>query len=279
MKKYFEDYLEKYIYEYGKDYSQTKVENKRVYKRFSNQENDLEGFCHRIDSEVSILKGKILLDVGCGPGGRSVALALKGAHVIGVEPLIDGTKASICRADRHFGIKANFLVGKGEDLPFKDNTFDVVTSVYVLHHTKNISKNLSEIYRVLKKGGYFYCELPNNFFLYEDHYQIFWFSLMPKWLAKIYLKIKGKDYSGLDTFEYITRRNAVKCLKDKGFKDIKNININYVKEKIENIELIENPLKRKLVSFLKRIRFDKLVIFLTVKFDIFPAIYIITRKT
>jgi ubiquinone/menaquinone biosynthesis C-methylase UbiE len=45
------------------------------------------------------------------------------------------------------------LVANGEELPFQDSSFDIVTAMGVLHHTPNIDKAIEEIYRVLKPGG------------------------------------------------------------------------------------------------------------------------------
>jgi ubiquinone/menaquinone biosynthesis C-methylase UbiE len=45
------------------------------------------------------------------------------------------------------------LIGNGTNLIFKDNSFDVVISIGVLHHTGNLKKSISEVYRVLKPNG------------------------------------------------------------------------------------------------------------------------------
>lgn len=42
-------------------------------------------------------------------------------------------------------------------IPFDDNSFDVVIANHMLYHVPDLSKALSEVYRVLKKGGVFYC--------------------------------------------------------------------------------------------------------------------------
>ncbi len=44
-------------------------------------------------------------------------------------------------------------IGNGTNLIFKDNSFDVVISIGVLHHTGNLKKSISEVYRVLKPNG------------------------------------------------------------------------------------------------------------------------------
>jgi ubiquinone/menaquinone biosynthesis C-methylase UbiE len=49
-----------------------------------------------------------------------------------------------------------------EELPFRNNEFDVVTSVEVIEHLPNIDKHLIEVKRVLKKGGLYMIKTPNK---------------------------------------------------------------------------------------------------------------------
>jgi len=58
------------------------------------------------------------------------------------------------------------VVGNGENLPFLDETFDLIINQAVLEHVKKPEKIIKEIFRVLKKSGYVYVETP---FLQEYH--------------------------------------------------------------------------------------------------------------
>lgn len=64
------------------------------------------------------------------------------------------------------------ILGVGEKLPFKDNTFDAVLSLAVLEHVKAPFDCADEIVRVLKKGGMLYCQAPflQPFHGYPHHY-------------------------------------------------------------------------------------------------------------
>jgi SAM-dependent methyltransferase len=96
--------------------------------------------------------GKRLLEVGCGMGTDLLQFARGGAICTGV----DLTPRSI-EISRHrfklYGAPGDFLVTDGERLPFPDESFDVVYSNGVLHHTPDTAGAVHEIHRVLRPGG------------------------------------------------------------------------------------------------------------------------------
>jgi ubiquinone/menaquinone biosynthesis C-methylase UbiE len=97
-------------------------------------------------------KGKHLLEVGCGMGTDLLQFARGGAHCTGV----DLTPRSVEISSLHFGLygmRANFVLADGERLPFGDDSFDVVYSNGVLHHTPDTAQAVRELHRVLKPGG------------------------------------------------------------------------------------------------------------------------------
>jgi SAM-dependent methyltransferase len=96
--------------------------------------------------------GARLLEVGCGMGTDLLQFARGGAEVTGV----DLTPRSIEIARRHFelyGLPATFAITDGEKLPFAAESFDIVYSNGVLHHTPDTEGGVHEIHRVLRPGG------------------------------------------------------------------------------------------------------------------------------
>lgn len=96
--------------------------------------------------------GKRLLEVGCGLGTDLLQFAKRGVLVTGV----DLTPHSIELVKKRFeleGIAVDARVSDAENLPFENNSFDVVYSFGVLHHTPNTQKAIDEIHRVLRPGG------------------------------------------------------------------------------------------------------------------------------
>jgi SAM-dependent methyltransferase len=96
--------------------------------------------------------GLRVLEIGCGLGTDGAQFARAGAIYTGV----DLTDAAVALARRHFdllGLRGEFRVGDGEELDFADESFDVVYSHGVLHHTPDTARAVGEIRRVLRPGG------------------------------------------------------------------------------------------------------------------------------
>ena len=96
--------------------------------------------------------GARLLEVGCGMGTDLLQFARGGAKVTG----IDLTPRSIAISRRHFeiyGQRGDFAISDCEKLPFTSESFDVVYSNGVLHHTPDTEGAVRELHRVLRRGG------------------------------------------------------------------------------------------------------------------------------
>ena len=96
--------------------------------------------------------GAVLLEIGCGMGTDLLQFARGGARVTG----IDLTPRSIEISRQHlllYGTSGDFANADCEQLPFADESFDVVYSNGVLHHTPDTAGAVREIHRVLKPGG------------------------------------------------------------------------------------------------------------------------------
>jgi SAM-dependent methyltransferase len=96
--------------------------------------------------------GLKVLEIGCGMGTDGAQFARAGADYTG----IDLTNAAVELARKRFAaseLKGDFLVIDGENLDFANDSFDLVYSHGVLHHTPDIEAAVREIHRVLKPGG------------------------------------------------------------------------------------------------------------------------------
>lgn len=102
-------------------------------------------------SELGPLKGKKILDLGCGSGETSVYFGLLGAKVFSSD--ISGGFLNVAKTlAEKFGTELNPVQTDAGKLPFRDNSFDFVFGNGVLHHV-DLEKTAPEIRRVLKPGG------------------------------------------------------------------------------------------------------------------------------
>jgi len=101
---------------------------------------------------IGDVRGKKVLDAGCGGGFYSLWLSEKGADVLGIdgsEEMINIAKEKASRKMR--GTK--FLIGDITDLRIKDGVFDLVFSTLVLMELKELDKGIGELVRVTRNGG------------------------------------------------------------------------------------------------------------------------------
>jgi len=95
---------------------------------------------------------KKVLEIGVGLGADHQKFAEAGAQLTG----IDLTERAVKHVQKRlalFKLKSNVIQGNAESLDFQDNTFDLVYSWGVLHHSPNTPRTITELYRVLKPGG------------------------------------------------------------------------------------------------------------------------------
>lgn len=92
-----------------------------------------------------------LLDFGCGPGDNSLRFSRVGFKVTGFDISENNIKSCRNLFERN-STPGTFVVSVAEQLPFADETFDVVAGVDILHHV-DIVRSINEVRRVLKTNG------------------------------------------------------------------------------------------------------------------------------
>ncbi|MGH3052448.1 MAG: methyltransferase domain-containing protein [Gaiellaceae bacterium] len=97
------------------------------------------------------LKGKRVLEYGCGLGKTSVLLAKSSAEVSAFDLSPISVEVARTRAKLN-GLELDLAVAAGEKLPYPDESFDVVFGRAILHHL-DVGRGWGELYRVLKPGG------------------------------------------------------------------------------------------------------------------------------
>jgi len=182
------------------------------------------------------VKEKTLLDVGSGWGEFVFEALRKGAIAYGIEPDSKPIEISILLA----GKQGTFVKTCAEAIPFRSGYFDIVICNSVIEHIKDIRASLQEMIRVLRKGGYLYLRAPNYLHPYEGHYKIRWIPLLPKPLARLYLRLIGRQSRFINHINYNSNYFSLMRLLKKENVLVRNLGVE---------ELRQN---RKSKSFFKR---------------------------
>ncbi|MCM8813188.1 MAG: class I SAM-dependent methyltransferase [Candidatus Omnitrophica bacterium] len=167
----------------------------------------------RAEEQFQVLRRKVsgiapatkLLEIGSGFGTFLLnARRTHGVSVTGIEA--DGAAYALCRELLYLCGEAEAAViqGVGEQLPFPDDTFDIVYSSNVLEHVQNPEGCFREALRVLKPGGSLCFVVPNYGSWWDGHYGIVWIPHLPKPLARLYVRLLGRDPRYVDSLQLIT---------------------------------------------------------------------------
>lgn len=149
-----------------------KYEERYFDKEFASYEKyELENwrlsYINRILDALRPKVNEYYLDIGVGGSGYTVIeAARKGSKSIGLDVSIEGIKKAQYFARLELKSKSEqcaFVVGLAENLPFKTNTFDKLSSVSVLEHVPEDRQAISEIARVVKSLGDVYITVPNTY--------------------------------------------------------------------------------------------------------------------
>jgi SAM-dependent methyltransferase len=127
----------------------------------SNAANYLTSSVHAAGADLERLAAVVgrqrparVLDLGCGAGHASFALARGGAgRITAYDPSSDMLAVVAQEAERRGHKRIEVCLGAAESLPFESGTFDLVVTRYSAHHWANVPRALAECARVTVSGG------------------------------------------------------------------------------------------------------------------------------
>jgi 2-polyprenyl-6-hydroxyphenyl methylase / 3-demethylubiquinone-9 3-methyltransferase len=120
--------------------------------------------------------GKRVLDVGCGGGLMAEEIARLGCRVSG----IDMSEPSLETAQAHAaeqGLKIDYRRARAENLPFDEDTFDIVYCCDVLEHVESVEHAVAEAARVLRRRGVYLFDTVNR----TGRSKLFTIKLLQEW--------------------------------------------------------------------------------------------------
>ncbi|MGL6106330.1 MerR family transcriptional regulator [Romboutsia sp.] len=181
----------------------------KLQDRFSSNEY---GWYKWTFSKLNLKSECKILEIGCGNG------ALWSKNIGEINEGLDITLTDVCEdmikeAQKNLindKEKFNFQIADPNKIPFQDESFDVIIANHILFYMKDMDKVLSEIKRVLKKDGCFYCstidssnmkELENLMLEFNNHIKISEEKLSNKFGLKNGKSILSNYFT--DTKEYL----------------------------------------------------------------------------
>lgn len=100
---------------------------------------------------MGLIASRKMLDLGCGAGEAAVYFARQGADVCATDLSGGMLRVAAQLAERH-GCRIDTVKSSAEELPFEDESFDIVYGANVLHHV-DIPATLDQVRRILRPGG------------------------------------------------------------------------------------------------------------------------------
>ncbi|MBI3486278.1 class I SAM-dependent methyltransferase [Candidatus Daviesbacteria bacterium] len=185
----------------------------------------------RYDFSARFIKGKIILDLGCGSGyGSRRLLDHKAKSVVAVD--IDPKIINFAKKNYPHK-KLSFQVANATKLSFRDSKFDVVVSFEVIEHVKDYPKYIQEVLRVLKPKGQFIFSTPNKLKHRANTSAYHFKEFTPLELNKLFrkypcqFKLFGQFFKSQDFIEaeeeYFKRYNNITFGGNKNIKKLLNI--------------------------------------------------------
>ncbi len=110
-------------------------------------------------AETGLLKqdGK-MLEIGCGIGSAVFELSRQGYNITGT----DISREAITYGLKKYG-DIKLEVQAAEVLPYQDQSFDIALSFDLFEHIAQVDRHISEVFRVLCRGGYYLFQTPNKY--------------------------------------------------------------------------------------------------------------------
>lgn len=170
-------------------------------------------FADYIANNLFDVNGKDVIDVACAWGGDTLAFASKGAKAIGSD-LNDHQFKKLGKFALDNGLAASFVQADCEELPFADQSADIILALDLIEHISHHDKFAREVARLLKPGGVCVITTPprlKSFLLGEPHWGMRGLTAFPfSWQPFIARKLCKKDYPYPITRQYCKAGDIIK---------------------------------------------------------------------
>lgn len=182
----------------------------RVTNNWFNDHDNYDGRWATIRARMPAVGRVLDMAAGCG---TFLAYGLHAGHdVWGIEPeawKVEYFGKKVASSGYPSWYRSRLVRACGESLPFKAQTFDVVTTYQTLEHVDDVARCLAEFIRVLKPGGALYIKAPDYRAFFEPHYRVPMLPQMNKRFASWYLRMLGRPLAGLKSLNWTTEGEII----------------------------------------------------------------------
>ena len=183
------------------------------------EESQEEAHLARVESLLGRpVRGLDVLNLGCGTGGFNVVARRRGAQVCGVDA---EWEAVAIAADKARAAGGAVAAAAGEDLPFRDASFDLVHCFSTIEHVASAAATVAEMLRVTRPGGAVYVHTPSALACYEAHYKLFWLPRLPRRLGRWYLGLRRRPTDFVDTLRLLTPGQLARLFRRAGAHEVR----------------------------------------------------------
>jgi len=238
----------------------------------------------RIQSDTKNFKPQYILEIGSSVG--VICLQAKNlypkAKVIGIEP---EKEALFVSNNMAVDFKLNdlfFVNGEGENLPFRNEQFDLIICHTVIEHVKNVDYVLSEMKRVLSPKGLIHLEAPNYNWPFEPHLGVWCIPRLGKKFVKFLSKIQKKNPNimFLDHLQFVhphsIEKNLIKLNMSWDNLSIKKI-LNIMNGNNSSVKQYEKL--SKILKLLNKLMLNRIILKIITLAKTYPSImYLIYKK-
>lgn len=209
--------------------------------QFEKAENTIKFYLEKVSTQ-DMFKDKVVLDVGCGAGGKTLYYAAQGVRKVYGLDVVEHYREESNSLAREKGLSHlfEFVLGDAAALDFEEGYFDTIIMNDAMEHVDDPAAVLRECYRVLKPGGKLYVNFPPYYHPHGAHLSdaigFPWVHMFfsDKTLIQVYKDLLkdtpdgadrinfriSKDKNGQEYFSYINRMTIKwfnRLLKNSGF--------------------------------------------------------------
>ena len=242
-----------------------------------------EAIVNRVKADIGNAQPKAILDLGCSVGVKCLVLqeAFPDAMIHGIEPEKQALEVGLSMVrERGMEEKIQLVEGVGEQMPYPDNSFDLIICHTVIEHVQDVEKVINEVARVLKPGGMLHIEAPNYNWPHEPHIQTYCIPRFGKAFCKLCAKLQGKGHWAwfLPHLQFVHPRMLERYFRNAGLA-YDNIYADKIRSIASGASLpVHYRTLGKVIRLLRAVRLDRVIAGIAIGLGIYPSVMYLVRK-